>query len=272
MITIDELVERIPDGTHLAIPVDFNAFFSGAAMEVTRRLVKLGRRNLRLLVMPSNGMQADILIGAGCVSEIECGAMLMPELGTPPRFSEAMRNGRLKVRDSTCPVIFNGLAASEKGIPFIPVPGVIGSDVVARRADWKVVPDPFDAAHDVLLVPAIRPDVALFHAPLADRFGNVWLGRRREVGMLVHASKSTLVTAERIFDGDLMNTPLYEDGTLSNLYVDAIAHCPGGSWPLDAGREAPGEPAQLRKYFEAARTESGFANYMQDVFLPGRVQ
>lgn len=272
MITIDELVARIPDGTHLAIPADFNAFFSGAAMEVTRRLVRAGRRQLRLLVVPSNGMQADILIGAGCVSELECGAMLMPELGTPPRFSAAMRAGRLKVHDSTCPVIFHGLAAAEKGIPFTPIAGVIGSGVVERRSDWKVVADPFDPDHDVLLVPAIRPDIALFHAPLADRHGNVWVGRRREVAQLAHAAQRTLVTVERIFEGDLMNTPLYEDGALSNVYVEAVAHCPGGAWPLDAGRDAPGDPAQLRAYFEAARTESGFARYLEEVFMAGARQ
>jgi len=269
MVSIEELAARIVDGTHLAIPVDFNAFFSGAAMEVTRHLVRAGRRKLRLLVMPSNGMQADILIGAGCVSELEAGAMLMPELGTPPRFSDAMRSGRLQVRDSTCPAIFHGLGAAEKGIPFIPMAGVIGADVVARRADWKVIADPFDPDHDILLVPAIRPDIALFHAPLADRHGNVWLGRRREVALLAHAARQTLVTAERIFDGDLMNTPLYEDGTLSGVYVHAVAHCPGGSWPLDAGSDAPGDTTQLRRYFEAARTEEGFARYLEDVFMPG---
>ncbi|MEJ8840012.1 CoA transferase subunit A [Ramlibacter sp. AN1133] len=272
MISVEELASRIPDGAHLAVPVDFNAFFSGAAMEVTRHLIRAGRRNLRLLVMPSNGMQADILIGAGCVSELECGAMLMPELGTPPRFSEAMRTGRLQMRESTCPVIFHGLGAAEKGLPFIPIAGVIGSDVVRQRNDWKVVANPFDPEHDILLVPAIRPDVALFHAPLADRLGNVWLGRRRELAMLAHACRRTLVTVERIFDGDLMNTPLYEDGTLSNLYIDAIAHCPGGSWPLDAGAEWPGDPAQLRAYFQAARTQSGFTQYLQEVFMPGAPQ
>jgi glutaconate CoA-transferase subunit A len=269
IVTSEELAARIPDGAHLAIPVDFNAFFSGAAMEVTRRLIHAGRRGLRLLVMPSNGMQADILIGAGCVAELECGAMLMPELGTPPRFSEAMRAGRIQVHDSTCPVIFHGLGAAEKGLSFIPIAGVVGSDVVGRRKDWKVIADPFDPAHDVLLVPAIRPDIALFHAPLADRHGNVWLGRRREIALLAHASRRTLVTAERIFEGDLMNTPLYEDGTLSSVYVEAVAHCPQGSWPLDAGKDAPGDASQLRAYFEAARTESGFARYMQEVFLPG---
>ena len=272
MLAVEELAARIPDAAHLAMPVDFNAFFSGAAMEVTRHLVRAGRRNLRLLVMPSNGMQADILIGAGCVCELECGAMLMPELGTPPRFSEAMRTGRLKVQDSTCPVIFHGLGAAEKGLPFIPIVGVIGSDVVKRRQDWKVISNPFDPAHDILLVPAIRPDIALFHAPLGDRHGNVWLGRRREIAMLAHAARRTLVTVERIFEGDLLNTPLYEDGALSNSYIEAIAHCPGGSWPLDAGQEATGDRRQMRAYFEAARTESGFAQYMQEVFMPGAPQ
>lgn len=269
IVSVEELAARIPDGAHLAIPVDFNAFFSGAAMEVTRHLVRKGRRGLRLLVMPSNGMQADILIGAGCVSEIECGAMLMPELGTPPRFVEAMRTGQLKVRDSTCPVIFHGLGAAEKGIPFIPIAGVLGSDVVSQRHDWKVIANPFDPAQDILIVPALQPDIAVFHAPLADRQGNVWLGRRREIALLAHAARQTFVTVERIVDEDLMNTPLYEDGTLSSLYVHALAHCPDGSWPLDAGKDAPGDKQQLRAYFEAARSESGFARWMQEVFMPG---
>jgi glutaconate CoA-transferase subunit A len=271
VVTLDALVARIVDGTHLAIPVDFNAFFSGAAMEVTRRLIRAGRRDLRLLCVPSNGLQADILIGAGCVAEIEAGAMLMPELGTPPRFVAATRAGRVRSKDTTCPAIFHGLGAAEKGVSFMPVAGIVGSDLLKTRDDWRVIADPYDSSLRQLVVPAIRPDIALFHAPLADRHGNVWLGRRREIALLAHAARRTLVTVERIVDEDLMNTPLREDGTLSGVYVEAVAECPDGSWPLSAGNEAPGDPDAMREYFEMAKSDAGFKEYLERFLANRRV-
>ncbi len=54
------------------------------------------------------------------------------------------------------------------------------------------------------MVPAIRPDVALFHAPEADRFGNVRIGRQTELAAMAHASKATLVTVERVSDTSLL--------------------------------------------------------------------
>ena len=52
------------------------------------------------------------------------------------------------------------------------------------------------------VLPAINPDVALFHAPLGDRLGNVWVGNRRDCVIMAHASRSTLVTVEEIHDGN----------------------------------------------------------------------
>ena len=45
-----------------------------------------------------------------------------------------------------------------------------------------------NAADPVVLIPAIRPDVALIHAPLADREGNLWIGRDHELRILAHLS------------------------------------------------------------------------------------
>jgi glutaconate CoA-transferase, subunit A len=64
LATVDELVASIEPGMLLAIPKDE----SGAAMEATRALIRRGVRDLRLLCVPVCGMQADLLIGAGCVA------------------------------------------------------------------------------------------------------------------------------------------------------------------------------------------------------------
>ena len=49
--------------------------------------------------------------------------------------------------------------------------------------DWMVIDNPFnvDQKDPITLIPAIKPDISIFHCPMADRFGNVWIGRRREL-------------------------------------------------------------------------------------------
>src|SRR2546430_1088689 len=90
--------------------------------------------------------------------------------------------------------------AVEKGVPFMPLRGLIGSDLLAYRDDWKVIDNPFGNNDPIVLLPAIKPDVALFHAALADREGNVWIGRDRELAMMAHAAARTVVTVEKIQD------------------------------------------------------------------------
>ena len=68
-----------------------------------------------------------------------------------------------------------------------------------------------------MLLPAIKPDVALFHAPMADRDGNVWIGRQRELVTMAHAAEKTVVTVEKIHDGNLLDDPTLAAGTLARL-------------------------------------------------------
>src|SRR5205823_4877516 len=138
------------------------------AMAATRELVRRGARGLHLVCVPQSGLQADLLIGAGAVRAIETSAVTLGEFGLAPRFTAAVRNGGVRVLDATCPAIHAGLLASLKGVPFMPLRGILGSDLLAQRPDWKVIDNPFAAGDAILAVPAIRPDVALFHAPLAD--------------------------------------------------------------------------------------------------------
>src|SRR5687768_11743857 len=113
--------------------------YSLPAMAVVRCLILQKKKNLRLLGVPVLGMCADLLIGAGCVAEVESSAVSLGEAGLAPRFTEAAEQGEIVVRDATCPAIHTALQASEKGVPFMPLRGVLGSDLVKHRADWKVL-------------------------------------------------------------------------------------------------------------------------------------
>lgn len=262
----DAIAQAIPDGAWLALPPDYSL----PAMAVVRALVRRRARELRLLGVPVLGLCADLLIGAGCVAEVETSAVSLGEAGLAPRFTEAAEAGAVRVKDATCPMIHAGLQAAEKGVPFLPLRGVLGSDLLAHRPDWKVVANPLaDGGDPIALAPAIEPDVALFHARWADRAGNVWLGRRRELVTLAHASKATYVTFESLREGDLLEDELLAPGTLSSVYVTAVAPSPRGAWPLGVADEYGIDDAHLVRYAQAARTRPGFERYLEEFVLRG---
>ena len=64
--TLDDALAPIKDGCLLAIPRES----TGVAMEATRALIRRGIKRLRLIALPTSSLQADLLIGAGCVDEL----------------------------------------------------------------------------------------------------------------------------------------------------------------------------------------------------------
>ena len=166
------------------------------------------------------------------------------------------------MKDATCPAIYAALQAAEKGIPFMPLRGLIGSDLLAHRPEWRVIDNPFGNDDPVVLLPAIKPDVALFHAPMADAQGNVWIGRQRDLSTLAHAAERTIVTVERLHDGNLLDDPVLAAGTLPGFYIEAVALAPRGAWPLPLPDHYPADTAHLAEYAKLAATAAGFAKYL----------
>jgi glutaconate CoA-transferase subunit A len=262
IVDLDVLISHIQDGCKLAIPTDFNGMYSGAALSATRALIRRGIRDLHIVGVPTGGLQADMLIGAGCVKTMEAGSMFLGEFGVPPNYARALKAGKITMVDSTCPAIHAALQAGEKGVPFTPLRGILGSDVINYRKDWKVIDNPFGENDPIMVVPAINPDVTLIHAPVADRNGNIWIGRRRELAVAAHASAATLVTVEKLVDTDFMKDPHLATGALSNVYVTAVSVQKNGAWPLSFGEEYPEDNAHLRHYVECAQTDAGFRAYL----------
>jgi glutaconate CoA-transferase subunit A len=167
------------------------------------------------------------------------------------------------VRDATCPAVHTALQATEKGVPFMPLRGVLGSQLISLRQDWKVEQNPFsDKPDPILMVPAIVPEVALFHARWADEAGNVWVGRRRELATIAHASRLCLVTYEDKREGDMLEDELLAPGVISAAYVSATAQARRGAWPLGVAEVYGIDDAHLMRYARAAKTREGFERYL----------
>ena len=253
------LVARIPDGVLLAVPKDS----SGVSMAATRELIRRRVRGLHLVCVPTGGLQADLLIGAGCVATLESSAVTLGEFGTGPRFAQAVRDGSLRVLDATCPAVYAALQAGQKGIPFIPLRGLIGTDVLHARADWKVIDNPFGHDDPIVLLPALRPDVALFHAAAVDAFGNVFIGRERELLIMAQASRQTLVTVEAAVEGNLLDDDATAAGTIPSIYVSAVAVAREGARPLAFLDRYAMDEALLAEYAQQARSDAGFRAFVE---------
>ena len=262
----DAIAAEIPDGSRLVIFKD-----SGVPMESVRALIRRGIRNLHLVTIPTGGLAPDLLIGAGCVSTIETAGVTMGEFGSAPCFARAVKTGVITIKDSTCPAIYAGLQAGQKGIPFMPLRGLIGSDILESREDYRVIENPFGDGDRIVALPAIVPDIALIHVPLADRFGNVWIARQPELKTLAHAARSTFVTAEKITDENILEDETLAANAISSLYITGIAEAPAGAWPLDLPGHYDIDREHLTDYCRQAATEDGFKRYLGDVVAAPRV-
>jgi glutaconate CoA-transferase, subunit A len=257
--SLDEALAPITDGCMLAVAREQ----SGVAMAATRALIRRGVKRLHLVALPTSSLQADLLIGAGAIDTLETSAVSLGEFGPAPRFTAAVSAGAIRMKEATCPALHAAFQAAEKGVPFIPLRGLIGSDLLVHRPDWKVIDNPFGKNDPITLLPAIKPDVALFHAALADRQGNIWIGRDRELAMMAHAAATTVVTVEKIQDANLFDDPWLAAGALGGFYVETIALAPKGAWPLALADHYPADGMHLAEYARMAHSAEGFADYLE---------
>src|SRR5690606_60519 len=112
--------------------------------------------------------------------------------------------------------------AGSMGVPYVPVLGLVGTDLLARRDDMVLAPDPFGEGKVTVVAKAMRPDVAVFHAHKADRRGNVSFGYAVDAVIIAEASQQVIVTAEevveRLDESDAVGT------FLPAILVDQVVH------------------------------------------------
>ncbi len=93
--------------------------------------------------------------------------------------------------------------------------------------------------------------------------GNVFIGAQRELVTMAHAAAKTIVTVEKIHDGDLLHDPLLATGTLPGFYIESVAVVPRGAWPLPLPDHYAIDGAHMSEYARLSTTAEGFAEYLQ---------
>ena len=147
------------------------------------------------------------------------------------------------------------------GAPYVPVVGLVGTDLLKRRDDMVVAIDPFDGKTRTVVAKALRPDVAVFHVQKADRRGNVSCGYPAEVVILAEAARHVIVTAEQVVD---RLTDKEATGTfIPSILVDAVVHAPYGAHPAGCTGLYGPDKVHMARYVAASRDDASFAEYLR---------
>lgn len=138
--------------------------------------------------------------------------------------------------------------------------GLLNSDYMKIRPDYKVVKDPF-SGNDYVVVPPIVPDVAVIHAFVGGRSGAVVTDSFRNERLLATAAKKTIAVVEELVDEDDVTAGPF-GVYVSAVHIDAIVVAPHGAHPTSCrGRYGP-DLTHLSEYMEASKSDDTFEEYV----------
>lgn len=274
LMSADAAVSRfIKDGCQLAIggfSITRNPM--AIAYEIIRQRVK----DL-YLVCHSHGQALDVLIGAGCVKRLEIAyggnGRYAP---TCVRFRKAVERSEIQFEDYSNFQMSLRFLAGALGIPFIPSRSGAGSDILRFkgftrevRAERKVarkkfatIEDPFSDSGEVILLPALTPDVSIIHAQYVGDDGTVRIkGLTFADVEQAKAADAVIVTCEEIVPRSFIREDP-DQNCLPSFFVDAIVKVPYGCHPTACFNFYDYDPWHLNMYREMALDDKRFTEYL----------
>jgi glutaconate CoA-transferase subunit A len=223
---LEDLAGFVRDGDCVAVG---GGLSSREPMALLRALIRQGRKGLRV-VGSAHGIDIDLLCGGGTVAASgESYVGFEQDFGMAPNYRRACESGAVAIEDSSCATLVAQLRAAIQGVPFMPIRSVRGTGFERLHPEFKRMTCPF-TGEELLLVPALAPDVALLHAQFGDARGNVCIDGPPVADLLfARASRKVLVTVERIVSTDELHA---KRGTIvPGFYVSALAEVPFGAHP-----------------------------------------
>ena len=258
--TLGALAAKVRDGDCVAVGGGLSA---REPMAVLRALIRQGRKNLRV-VGSAHGIDIDLLCGGGAVSaSAESYVGFEQDFGMAPNFRRACESGAVAIEDSCCATMVAQLRAAIQGVPFMPMRSIRGTGFEKLHPEFRKMTCPF-TGQELLLVPALAPDVAILHAQYGDARGNLRIEGPPVADLLfAKASKTVIATVEKL----VSNEELQRLGGVSvpGFYVAAVAEVPFGAHPTACYPFYAYDRPHTAAYLAAAQDgpESFAKNYLQ---------
>jgi len=210
------------------------------------------KQNIKDLIICTfvGGIEVDMLIGGGCVSEVKSCFVGMEIFGMAPHYRKAVESGSIRISEESEATIALGLRSSYLKVPFMPLKGIIGTDLPKVREDIKQIEDPLGSGTQLMAVPKIDLDVAILHVPYADEFGNgniagaVWMDAD-----MAKTAKKTIVICEKLVETeDIRHLP--GKAQLPLQTTTAIVKSPFGAHPTSCYPIYTFDPLHIQEYLK----------------------
>lgn len=224
--TIQECINFIND--HDIISFGGNALHR-SPNRIAKEIALSHKKDLHL-VKTAMAYEVDLLSLSNSVTEVTAGFVgYESEYGLCNNFRKGVETGEIHMNENACYTVISSLRAAAFGIPFIPVRGLIGSDLI-DAVGFKMVKDPY-SEESLIAVKQIRPDVAFIHVQEADIYGNGRIiGPKYEDQIIARAAKKVILTCEKIVESSFFQeSPEFAD--ISSVLVDYVICVPGGAAP-----------------------------------------
>lgn len=248
-------------------------------MTLAREIIRQGKKDLHLVVH-SHGQAMDLLVGAGCVKRIEIA------YGGTGRFAptcicfrRAVQQGTLQVEDYSNFQMSLRFLAGAMNLPFMPCRTGLASDVLAK---WGFSPElrgqepklaskkavvtnnPFsEEGEQVVLLPALTPDVALVHAQYVGDDGTVRIKGLTFLDIEQARSASrVIVTCEEIVPASFLRQDP-DQNSLPPFLIDAVVHAPFGAHPTACHYFYDYDPRHLNMYRQEAGNDDSMKAYVE---------
>ena len=214
-----------------------------------REIIRQEKKNLTVCTFVG-GIEVDMLIGGGCISEVKASFVGMEVFGMAPNYRKAIEGGKIKVSEESEASIALGLKCSYLKVPFMPLKGIIGTDFPNVRNDIKQFEDPLGSGTQLMALPKIDLDVALLHVPYADVLGNgniagaVWLDDD-----MAKTAKKTIITCEKLVElEDIRHLP--GKAQLPMQTTQAVVKVPFGAHPTSCYPNYTFDPRHIQSYLK----------------------
>lgn len=222
-VSIKQAIELVEEG----MLIGFGGNVLHRSPNVVAYLIAKSKISKVSVVKTAIAFEADILAAYEKLDVLYAGFVSYEsEFGLANYFRKSVEAGLVKFEEHACYSVIMGLRAASFGVPFIPIKGFNGSDILKYTQKLETI-DPY-SGQKVLTVKAIRPDIAFLHVPYADVEGNCWIeGPTYEDEILARAGKIVVVTCEKIVTGDEMK----RIAEISGVLVDYVVLLKNGSNP-----------------------------------------
>jgi len=192
-------------------------------------IIRQGKANLTL-ARATPDLIYDQMVAAGCARKVIFSYMGNPGVGSLRIVRTAIEAGRLEWEEYSHFGMISRLQAGATGVPFMPMNPTAAGDLERANPLIRTVIDPY-AGQPVVVVPALKPDVAIVHVQRCDADGNaqIWgiIGEQKEAAF---AAERVLLTTEEIVDESVIRSDPNRT-LIPGFIVDAVCHVPHCAHP-----------------------------------------